>query len=51
MRKPGLCTQNTPTHITACISFTVHNFRNLQAAYKIHHKWWTTIITYKVVKV
>ena len=27
--KPGLCTQNTPIHIMVCISFTVHDFRNL----------------------
>ena len=29
MRKPGLCTQNTPFHITLHISFTVYDFKNL----------------------
>ena len=29
MRKPGLCTQNTPIHIMVHISFMVKNFKDL----------------------
>ena len=28
----SLCTQNTPIHITVCISIAVEHFRQLQAA-------------------
>ena len=29
MRKPGLCTQNTPIHIMVHIFFMVKNFKDL----------------------
>ena len=48
MRKPCLCTQNTP-HITVYISFTVYDFRNLyklhEIAYENLHEWCKYIIT------
>ena len=42
MRKPGLCTQNTPIHIIVCISFTVYDSRICklhEIPYEILLKW------------
>ena len=54
MKKPDLCTQNTPIHITVGISPSL--FRILEI-YKLHeiayeklHKWYKfPMITYKVI--
>ena len=38
MRKPGLCTQNTPTHIMVHISFMVKICKLHEIPYEMLHK-------------